>query len=353
MTERPDADADADGAAGTPATRFHVVPDFKLAGGATLSQARAAYVTLGALNAERSNAILITHGYTSSHTFVLPDSTAAEGSWSDLVGPGRAIDTRRYFVISSNALGSSYGSTGPASTDPATGSAYGPDFPEIAFEDIARLQKSLVESFGIARLHAVAGVSMGGFQALQWGVQYPDAVGKLVVALSALTGSRVSAAGSKGLLDALATDPNWHGGRSAPGSMRAFLARLRVDTLRKYGMDAWLADQSLDEAARTQRMQAMADEWATGFDANALVTLMKAIERFDVRDRLSAIKARVLLVLSTTDALFPASDGPDTAQAMNAAGVDTTFHRLDTRYGHLASGLDWQGWSAELRKFLD
>lgn len=139
----------------------HVERNFVLSSGVVLAEVNLAYVTLGRLNSERNNAVLVTHGYTSSHTFVLPDSTAAEGSWSELVGPGKAIDTDRFFVISSNTLGSCYGSTGPASIDPATGRCWGPAFPVIDFSDVIALQKSLVDAWGIRKLHAVAGVSMG------------------------------------------------------------------------------------------------------------------------------------------------------------------------------------------------
>lgn len=330
----------------------HVERNFVLSSGVVLAEANLAYVTLGRLNSERNNAVLVTHGYTSSHTFVLPDSTAAEGSWSELVGPGKAIDTDRFFVISSNTLGSCYGSTGPASIDPATGRCWGPAFPFIDFSDVIALQKSLVDAWGIRKLHAVAGVSMGGFQALQWGVQYPDAVARLVVALSSLSGARASSAGVAGVRATLAADPAWNDGHAPAGAMQATLSQLRLKTLANYGMDAWLADQHLAPAQRTERMQAMAHEWAASFDANALVTLMQAIESFDVRERLALLKARVLYVLCTTDALFPASMGPEVLQQLRDQGVDARFHALQSDYGHLASGLDAASWSGVLADFM-
>ncbi|MCR6475963.1 alpha/beta fold hydrolase [Variovorax sp. ZS18.2.2] len=334
------------------ATRgVHIERDFRLAGGQVLAEACAAYITLGTLNVARDNAVLITHGFTSSHEFVLSGSSAAEGSWSELVGPGKAIDTRRYFVVSSNALGSCYGSTGPASIDPATGEPYGPDFPAISFEDIVRLQKSMLVAMGVRKLHAVAGVSMGGFQALQWGVQYPQSVSRLVIALAHLDG-RGASAGAQGLRDAFAADPNWHSGRYAPGDMGELLSRLRLDTLRRYGMDAWLASLSLDEPQRSERMCALSRAWAEGFDANSLATLIQTIERFDVREQLGAIRARVLYVLSSSDALFPSSLGPAAMQDLKRHGVQAHFHELRSDYGHLASGIDAHLWSEVLREFL-
>ncbi len=335
------------------ASGVHTESGFALAGGGTLAAAQAAYITAGRLNADASNAVLVTHGYTSSHGFIQPGSAAAEGSWSELVGPGRAIDPDRFFVVSSNALGSCYGSTGPASIDPATGRAYGPDFPAISFADIVRLQQAMLGSLGIERLHAVVGVSMGGFQVLQWGTQYPGKAARLVVALSSLDGSFIRPAGTDTLGDALRAEPAWNGGWPAPGSMVPFLTTLRMNTLERYGMDAYLKAQGLDGAARGHRMREMSVQWARGFDANSLVVLRDAMAQFNVAESAGAIRAKLLLVLSTTDAMFPASSGPAITESLRARGVDASFLELRSNYGHLASGLDWQGWSEPLRRFLD
>ncbi|RYF73214.1 MAG: alpha/beta fold hydrolase [Comamonadaceae bacterium] len=331
----------------------HVEHGFALERGGTLAEARIAYLTRGTLTAARDNVVLVAHGYTSSHSFIEPDSPAAEGSWSELIGPGRAIDTDRFFVIASNALGSCYGSTGPGSIDPATGAPYGPAFPRITLHDIVRLQHALLQSMGIARMHAVVGVSMGGFQALQWGVQFPAQVERLVVALSALQGSQVSASGSAGLIAAMAAEPGWNGGRFEAGAMQDVLARLRVGTLQRYGMAAWLADQPLPAARQLHELQHAAQAWASSFDAHSLITLMQAIEAFDVRPQIGAIQARLLLVLCTSDELFPASTGPAMVQALQRADVRVQFIELESRYGHLASGMDWQKWEAALKLFLD
>lgn len=331
----------------------HTEHAFALESGAVLPQANAAFITMGRLNASASNCVLITHGYTSSHRFIEPGSTAAEGSWSGLVGPGCAIDTNRFFVVSSNALGSCYGSTGPGSMRPGTGEPWGPDFPAVSMGDIVRLQHTMLQALGVRRLHAVAGVSMGGFQALQWGVQYPEMMDRLVVALSALDGGFVRPPGTNTLNDSLAARPEWNGGRPAPGAMVPFLTELRVATLQRYGMDAYLAAQGLDASQRQARMHEMAAQWASGFEAASLLVLRDAISGFDVKARLASIRAKLLLVLSTTDELFPASGGPAVIDALRHAGVDARFHHLQSQYGHLASGLDWQGWADPLRDFLN
>jgi homoserine O-acetyltransferase/O-succinyltransferase len=331
----------------------HIEREFALELGGSLPEARAAYLTLGQLNADRSNAILIAHGYTSSHTFVLPASTAAEGSWSGLIGPGCAIDTDRYFVVASNALGSCHGTTGPASINPASGLPWGPDFPRITFSDIVRLQRWLLGSLGIVRLRAVVGVSMGGFQALQWGVQYPDAVERIGAVLTHVHGRSVAPTGTEPLLAQLATTPGWNGGRFAPGAMQDVLVRMRMGTLQRYGMEKWLEDDGLDPDSRASVLNAMSTQWAKSFDANSMVTLLDAIQNFDVTGKLSALCAKVLLVLSTSDALFPANEGPAIAALLESHGVDVEFHALQSAYGHLASGLDWRRWDEPLRRLVD
>ncbi|WP_198084123.1 alpha/beta fold hydrolase [Variovorax sp. E3] len=329
-------------------TQYHEFPDFQLASGRTLP-ARIAYVTLGELNDQRDNVVLVAHGFTSSHRFILPDSVAAEGSWAELIGPGKAIDTNRYFVVSSNALGSSYGTTGAADIDVATGGRFGCDFPEIGFSDIAALQHALLQSMGVTRLRAVVGVSMGGFQAWQWAVQYPDVVERVGVILSAFCTARGAAA----LEATLATDGAWNGGHPAAGAMAPLLARIRADTLRRYGMGAWLEKNGMTDSEIDAQLQAQARAWACEFDPCALLVLRRAMDAFDVRPCLNRIQASVLLVLSTTDVLFPASSGPEMVAQLQASNVRAKFHVLDSAYGHLASGLDWQKWRGVLKDFID
>jgi homoserine O-acetyltransferase len=329
-------------------TQFHEVPDFELASGRALP-ARIAYVTLGELNDQRDNVVLVTHGFTSSHRFILPGSIAAEGSWAELIGPGKAIDTNRYFVVSSNALGSSYGTTGAADIDVATGRRFGCDFPAIGFSDIAALQHALLQSMGITRLRAVVGVSMGGMQAWQWAVQYPDVVERVGVVLSAFS----TAHGAEALEATLETDDAWNGGHPEVGAMAPLLTQIRADTLRRYGMGAWLEKNGLTAGEIDAELHAQARLWASEFDPCSLLVLRRALDAFDVRPCLNRIQASVLLVLSTTDLLFPASSGPGMVAQLQASNVRAKFHVLDSTYGHLASGLDWQKWCGVLKDFVD
>jgi homoserine O-acetyltransferase len=187
--------------------------NFRLETGVVLPELTLAYETYGALAADGRNAVLVAHGFTSSQHMAgryAPDDAKA-GSWDGLIGPGKAIDTDRLFVVSSNMLGSSYGSTNPASRNPATGKPYGPDFPEISVVDIVTAQKALLDHLGIKHLVAVAGPSYGGYQAFQWAVSFPDFMNGIAVAVSAPK----SLSGPQALTDLMArlsTDPNWNGG---------------------------------------------------------------------------------------------------------------------------------------------
>ncbi|MEY2684137.1 MAG: Homoserine O-acetyltransferase, partial [Pseudomonadota bacterium] len=155
-----------------------------LTSGAVLPDVTVAFASYGRLDPDGRNAILVTHGYTASHHMLAHGDGVAEGSWAPLIGPGKPLDTDRYLVVCSNMLGSSYGTTGPASTDPLTGRPYGLSFPEIDFADIVEVQRRLLVHLGVKHLRAVVGPSYGGFQALQWALDHPSWVDAIGVVLS-------------------------------------------------------------------------------------------------------------------------------------------------------------------------
>jgi len=335
--------------------RTFTARNFALESGATLPEMTLIFDTYGRLAPDGANAILVTHGYTGSHRAAGPPTAAnpAGGWWKGLIGPGLAIDTNRYFAVSSNMLGSSYGSTGPGSVNPATGKPYGPDFPDITLGDIVRAQRLMLDSLGVRHLVAVAGQSFGGFQAFQWAVSYPDFMDGIVASVTAPKGSGGEAS-VKALLAQLGADPNWNGGRHYErGGIPATMKVLRMDTLTRYGTKEILAATVPDQAAREARMREMADRWVGEFDPNSLVTLRKAMVRFDAERDLAKIRARVLYVLSRTDVLFPPSIASDVMAKLGAAGVDATYVEIDSDFGHLASGADCAKWAPALKAFLD
>lgn len=254
--------------------------------------------------------------------------------------------------MSSNALGSAHGSSGPNATNPATGKPYGPDFPDLTIADIVRAQKALLDSLGVKRLLAVAGPSMGGFQAFQWAVSYPDFMDGVVATVTAPKMMRgIDAA--RELRERLACDPGWNGGRYHDGpGIAATLAAIRFETLKQYGQDAILAETMPDPAAREAAMRAAAAQWAQVYDGLSLVVLREAIGRFDVTGAYDRIRAKLLYVLSPTDVLFPTSIGPGHVADMRRAGVDVTYVELASDKGHMASHADAPQWAEILRAFL-
>ena len=326
---------------------------FELESGGKLPDMTLAFETYGTLAPHGRNAILVTHGFTSSHhaagTYT---PTGAPGWWDGLIGPGKTIDTSRYFVVSSNMLGSSYGSTAPASVNPSTGTRYGPDFPTITLRDMVRAQRLLLESLGVHHLVAVAGPSFGGYQAFQWAVQYPDFMDGVVPVVTAPKGSGGDDA-VKSLVERFAKDPNWNGGfHYDRGGIATTMTEMRVETLTRYGQNEILAVTIPEQDKRDARIRQMAEAWAKQFDPNSMVALRQASVRFDAERDMAKIRAKVLYVLSRTDKLFPPSIAPGVMDKLAKAGVDVKYVEIDTDFGHSASGAAWQKWAPALEDFL-
>jgi homoserine O-acetyltransferase len=327
--------------------------NFRLEGGEVLPRLTLAYETYGRLAADGRNAILVTHGFTGTHYAGGRYPDGAPGWWAGLIGPGKTIDTERYFVVSSNMLGSSYGSTAPASIDPRSGRRYGPDFPDITLGDIVGAQRLLLDRLGVTGLVAVAGPSFGGYQAFQWAVTYPDFMKGIVPVVTAPAGS-----GGQGAVDALlkrfAADPNWNGGwHYDRGGIVATMTELRFEMLKRYGQNEILANAFPDQQWRDARIRELSVKWAGEFDPNSLVTLRKASVRFDAASDFGKIRARVLYVLSRTDKLFPPSIAPAVMDKLASAGVQAQYFEIDTEFGHQASGPEWVKWAPALKAFLE
>lgn len=212
--------------------RFPVldIGPYTLQSGITLPRVEVAHAAFGTLNAQGDNALVITHGYTSGPSTIAGRHVVAEGSWARMVGPGQVFDTHKYCVVCPNMLGSAFGSTGPRSIDPATGKRYGPDFPAISMRDIVGVQKHFLDTLGVTRLAGVVGPSYGGWQALQWALDYPDMVPAIGVICSGLKyPANFSAAATRA---GFAASPNWHGGwHYERGAMFDELFAMRRKTL--------------------------------------------------------------------------------------------------------------------------
>jgi len=331
---------------------FHT-QNFELKSGATLAEVEITYEYYGEIAADRSNVILVAHGITSSHHAAgTTTSDRRKGWWSEVIGPKKLFDTTRYCIVSSNILGSCYGSTGPASLNPETGKPYGAGFPEIRFEDIVEAQHLMLQSFGVEKLVAVAGSSLGGFQGFQWAVTFPDFMAGVIALDTAPKDLFDSAAAIPRLTDELSKDPNWNDGDYyTKGPMETALTAIRINTLKSYGFEERLKDV-IGSSAREAMLLETAQDWAREFDAHSLVTLQRAVGNFNVENDFHKIRAKMLYVLADTDEWFPASIGKEIMSKLSRAGVDATFLEVKSRHGHYATIEEPEKWVPEAEKFL-
>jgi homoserine O-acetyltransferase len=332
-----------------------VISNFRLKNGTIMPEAKIVYETYGRLAADSRNVVLITHGYTSSHHAAgrNPANGNLPGWWDGLIGPGKAIDTDELFVVSSNMLGSSYGSTNGASIDPWTGRPYGPDFPAITVRDIVAAEKALLGTLGVKHLVAVAGPSYGGYQAFQWAVDYPELMDGIVPVVTAPKAQNVDHSLAE-LQARLATDPEWNGGWYYDrGGAKTVLTELRVEMLKRNGIEAALAPRYPNRESREAEIRRQAVDWAKQWDTNSLVILRRGTIGYDAMKDFPKIKAKVLYVLCRTDRLFPPSIAPGVMGALAAVGVDARYFEIDSDLGHSASGPEHAKWSPVLREFLE
>jgi homoserine O-acetyltransferase len=333
--------------------------------GAALAPLTVAYQTYGALNAAKSNAILLCHALTGDQHVANPHPvTGRPGWWETMVGPGQPFDTNRFFVICSNVLGGCMGSTGPASLNPETGEPYGLDFPIVTIADMVRAQALLIDHLGIDTLLCVAGGSMGGMQVLQWAATYPDRVfAALPIATAARHSSQNIAFHEVGR-QAIMADPDWRGGRylvegTRPGKglgvarMAAHITYLSESALhRKFGRNLQ------DRAARTFSFDAdfqvesylrhQGAIFVERFDPNSYLYMTRAMDYFDLAadyggslaNAFKGSRTRFCAVSFTSDWLFPTSDSRATVRALNAGGASVSFVEIETHRGHDAFLLD-------------
>lgn len=327
--------------------------DFRLQSGVTLPEVEIAWESWGALNADRSNAILLTHGLTSSHHAAGKPTLDSRIGWAEAqVGPGKIYDTDRFFVIASNVLGSFYGSTSARSINPATGRPWGAAFPEVSMPDVVRAQERLILSLGIDRLHAVAGCSLGGFQAYQWAVTCPDRLTRVIATDTADHDSFDLIAAIPGLMAKFAAASGWNGGDPAPGALADVLATVREEMLIGFGLREKIALMTDDTALQARMLQDEARAWAGIADPWSLVSMYRTAASFDVRPDLGRIRVPVLTVTADTDLWYPPSVGRAQVDRLRAAGVDATYLEIHSALGHYATTEEPWKWAGTATAFL-
>ncbi len=357
----------------TPANQVHLhtLDSLSLQRGGRIAPVTVAFETWGKLNAEGDNAILITHALTGSshaHDAERPDD-ARVAWWNPLIGPGRFFDTSRYFVICSNILGSCYGSTGPSSIDPGTGHPYGIRFPIITIRDMVEAQRRLIAHLGVKQLAMVAGGSIGGQQALEWAVAYPELVRKVIVvaATAALTAQAI--AFSEVERQAILADPCWQGGDYAPGQgPSAGLAIARMLAMITYQSEEGMELRFARRPARQQNVLSpsgfsdlgerfdvegylyyQGESLVRRFDANSYLYISRAMDLYDVSEgypsleaALSRLRSKALFIGIRSDFLFPAARVRWLANKVRHAGGDAIYAELDSPHGHDAFLKEWK-----------
>ncbi len=349
-----------------------------LESGAELGPVAVAYQTWGTLNAERSNAILICHALTGDQFAVgIHPITGKEGWWERMVGPGKPIDTDRFYVICPNCLGGCMGTTGPAAINPETGELYGTSFPLITIRDMVNVQAMLMDQLGIEKIMSVVGGSMGGMQVLEWAARHGDRVVSAVPIAGAARHSAQNIAFHEVGRQAIMADPDWCDGfyykegkrpeaglsvarmaahityLSEPALWRKFGRALQDRYTKSYGFDA---DFQVESYLRHQGAS-----FVQRFDANAYLYITRAMDYFDLESEFGGdlanawrnLSARFLLVSFTSDWLFPTSESKEVVRSLNRAGRNVSFVEVESDKGHDAFLLEEPDLFATTRGFLD
>jgi homoserine O-acetyltransferase/O-succinyltransferase len=343
--------------------------------GATLSPVEVAYETYGALNAARSNAILITHAFTGdAHAAGISHEGGKPGWWDNMIGPGKAFDTDRYFVICSNVLGGCQGTTGPGTINSATGKPYAMAFPVITIRDMVRLQRMLIGHLGISKLLSVAGGSMGGMQALEWAVSYPEMVSSTIPIATTWRHSAQQIAFNEVGRQAIMADPDWAEGdyydKKPPArglsvarmvghitymsdeSMREKFGR-RLREKEKFGFDFGV-DFEVESYLRYR-----GNQFVSRFDANSYLYITNAEDYFDLTngtgklaEAFDSADTRFLVISFTSDWLYPSYQSQEVVRVLRRVNGDVAYCDLQSNYGHDAFLVDVAEQTEIVRGFL-
>lgn len=340
--------------------------------GRTLESVDAAYQTYGNLNSEKSNAVLILHAFSGdAHAAGISEETGKPGWWDNMIGAGKAFDTNRYFVISSNVLGGCGGTTGPSSIEPSSGRPYGSQFPPVSIRDIVRLQKKLTDSLGIEKLLAVAGGSMGGMQALEWAVSYPQSVAAAMPIASTHRHSAQQIAFNEVGRQAIMADPDFRRG----DYYDAKHPERGLAVARMVGHITYMSDDSMREKfGRRRREPADEDgmfevesylryrggQFVNRFDANSYIVITRAMDTFDLNEgggpleaRFDGIDTRFLVLSFTSDWLYPSYQSQEIVRALRARNLDVAYVELESNYGHDAFLIEAGEQTALIKGFLE
>jgi len=354
-------------------TEYFTFKNFTLENGKILPEVTIAYETYGKLNDKKTNAVLITHAFTgNAHCAGYHEGDEKPGWWNMLVGPGKAFNTDKYFIICSNVLGGCAGSTGPSSINPATGIEYGTDFPAITISDMVRAQKKLVEFFGIGKLLCVAGGSMGGMQVLQWVMDYPEYIYSAIPIAITLKSTPQQIAfnevGRQSIMGDVAWKKGHYYGGPEPDKGLAVARMLgHITYMSDYSMQKkfpvknpelnenfdFNADFEVEEYLRYR-----GSSFVKRFDANSYLYLSKAMDYFDVqKDNFlpeeKNLNIKFLVISFKSDWLYPPYQSENIVKQLKAKGQEVTYCNIYSTYGHDAFLLEVKDETNLIRNFID
>lgn len=355
-------------------TFAHPPAEFILESGEKIGPITLAYETYGELNKKKSNAIIVLHALSGdAHAAGISKSDGAVGWWDNLIGPGKGIDTNKYFVICSNVLGGCKGSTGSSSINPQTGKPYGIDFPIITISDMVTAQCHLVDHLGIKKLLAVVGGSMGGMQVLQWMVSYPERIRAAIPIATTLKHTPQQIAFNEVGRQAIMADPNWRIGDyySGPKPVKG-LAVARMIGHITY-MSAISMEKKFGRCLRADKepckfgadfevegyLHYRGDNFVKRFDANSYLYITKAMDYFDLlngkclKDVFKGLKARILVIAFKSDWLYPPYQSLEIVKACKLAGVEAAYCEINSTYGHDAFLLEIEEEAHLIKHFLN
>jgi homoserine O-acetyltransferase len=359
---------------------MHFEDALPLQGGASIHHYDLAYETYGELNAERSNAVLVCHALNASHHVagVYADQPKSEGWWDNMIGPGKPVDTNRFFVIGVNNLGSCFGSTGPMHENPDTGRVYGADFPVVTVEDWVDAQARLLDRLGIQRLAAVLGGSLGGMQALCWSLRYPERLAHAVVVASAPNLNAENIAFNEVARRAIVTDPDFHGGNFYDHGV---VPRRGLRIARMIGHITYLSDDVMNQKFGRQLRDGLelkystqdiefeiesylryqGDKFSDYFDANTYLLITRALDYFDparahagnLTRALAASQAKYLLVSFSTDWRFAPARSREIVKSLLENQRRVSYAEIDAPHGHDAFLLDDPRYLGVMRSYFE
>jgi len=350
---------------------------FRLWRGGRLREITLAYETWGELSAAADNAIIVFTGLSpSAHAASSPEDPTP-GWWEYMIGPGKAIDTERFFVVCANSLGGCHGSTGPISINPDTGQAYGADFPDMTVEDIASSGYYLMRELGIDKVHAAVGSSMGGMSAIAYGLQYPGAIDYLVSISAATSALPLTIALRSLQREIIRSDPAWNNGRYTDDSKPL----VGMSLARKLGLVSYRAADEWNSKFDRSRLppekltgkrferefeienylEYNAQKFIHSFDPNSYLYLSRSMDWFDIaehgdslQDGMAKLELRRALVVGvTTDILFPSRQQQEIARLMRATGTEVDYVEIDSPNGHDAFLIDDAQFTPVVKAFLD